>query len=544
MDKKTLTGLLLLVSLALFYPLLLKQFYPDYYKSLASSSEAKKAAASAASETSPSSGAATAIGAPPAEALSPEDDQVFQSKKLYLVFNRKGGGIRQISFPAFNDSETKKPLELLSLKDSKGMPTAIQFLEPSSVDPIRHDIQIAGPSVILNGNLSPLKIKKEYFFAPDGYSAKLIVTLENSSSVSADARYQIHAGARIPPRHSIDGQYISANFFSQANGKKNIRHMGAPALGKQVTSAGPVEWVAIKDRHFSVILKPASGTEAYTGLVQGLEHKQMSVSLVSPKFTLPPRGSLKQEFLLYIGPNELDILEPLGLGELVNFGKLDWIGKLLVGGLEMLHKIFHNYGTAIIVLTIMINILLFPLTRASYMSMKRMQLIQPQMNKLREHHKKSPEKLNKEMMELYKKHKVNPFGGCLPMLLQMPVFIALYVALSKSAILINSSWFWIKDLSSPDSVALPFSLPVLGNQIHLLPLIMVAGMFFQQKFTQIKMDGQDPAMAAQQKMMGIMMPIFMGFIFYTMPSGLVLYWLTNTVLMTSYQFYLKRVTLT
>ena len=130
------------------------------------------------------------------------------------------------------------------------------------------------------------------------------------------------------------------------------------------------------------------------------------------------------------------------------------------------------------------------------------------------------------------------------MLLQMPVFIALYVALSKSVILVNSQFLWVHDLSSPDSVYLPFVLPFLGNKIHVLPLIMMGAIVVQQKFTQIKMEGQDPAMEAQQKMMALMMPVVFGFIFYSMPSGLVIYWLTNTVLMTSYQLYLKRVTLT
>ena len=129
------------------------------------------------------------------------------------------------------------------------------------------------------------------------------------------------------------------------------------------------------------------------------------------------------------------------------------------------------------------------------------------------------------------------------MLLQMPVFIALYVALSKSVILINSKLLWIKDLSSPDGVYLPFGLPLIGDQIHLLPLIMCGAMFFQQRLTQIKMDNQDAATASQQKMMSVMMPVMFGFIFYTMPSGLVLYWLTNTLIMTLYQLRLKNMTL-
>ena len=130
------------------------------------------------------------------------------------------------------------------------------------------------------------------------------------------------------------------------------------------------------------------------------------------------------------------------------------------------------------------------------------------------------------------------------MILQMPVFMALYVALSKSVILIGSKFLWARDLSSPDAVPLPFALPLVGQNIHVLPLIMVAAMVIQQKFTQIKIEGQDPAMESQQKMMATLMPIMFGFIFYGMPSGLVLYWLTNTLLMSLYQFHLKRITLT
>ena len=128
------------------------------------------------------------------------------------------------------------------------------------------------------------------------------------------------------------------------------------------------------------------------------------------------------------------------------------------------------------------------------------------------------------------------------MLLQMPIFIALYVAISKSVILINSKLLWIQDLSSPDSLPLPFSLPFLNNGIHVLPLVMVVAMAFQQRMTQVKMDGQDPTLQAQQKMMAVMMPIIFGFVFYSMPSGLVLYWLTNTILMTLYQLQIKRTT--
>jgi len=163
--------------------------------------------------------------------------------------------------------------------------------------------------------------------------------------------------------------------------------------------------------------------------------------------------------------------------------------------------------------------------------MQKMQELHPQMEKLKVQHKGSPEKLNKEMMELYKKYKINPLSGCLPMLLQMPIFVALYQALMKSLELRNASFLWIKDLSSPDAVRLPFTLPLIGNSINILPLIMVAGMVIQQKISTKSTGGAvTDEQKQQQKMMLIIMPIMFGFIFYNMPSGLVLYWVVNTAL--------------
>ena len=153
------------------------------------------------------------------------------------------------------------------------------------------------------------------------------------------------------------------------------------------------------------------------------------------------------------------------------------------------------------------------------------------MEQLKKQHKDNPQKLNKEIMELYKKYKINPLSGCLPILLQMPIFIALYQALMKCIELRNTSFFWIKDLSSPDAVSLPFTLPLIGNSINILPLIMIGAMFVQQKMSSKTMGSAvTPEQKEQQKIMLIVMPVVFGFIFYSMPSGLVLYWVVNTLL--------------
>jgi YidC/Oxa1 family membrane protein insertase len=163
--------------------------------------------------------------------------------------------------------------------------------------------------------------------------------------------------------------------------------------------------------------------------------------------------------------------------------------------------------------------------------MQKMQELHPQMEKLKVQYKDNPQKMNKEVMELYKKYKINPFSGCLPMLLQMPVFIALYQALNRSIDLRNAKFLWINDLSAPDAIPLPLSFPIIGNSINILPLIMVIAMVVQQKLsTKFMGAAVTDEQREQQRMMLILMPIIFGFIFYNMPSGLVLYWVVNTVL--------------
>ena len=211
-----------------------------------------------------------------------------------------------------------------------------------------------------------------------------------------------------------------------------------------------------------------------------------------------------------------------------------WIYFLIM--LKFFYKIFHNYGIAIIVLSAAIKLLFSPLTHMSFDSMRRMQAVQPKMKSLQEQHKNDPQKLNKEVIELYKKHKVNPLGGCLPMVLQMPIFIALYQTFSHAMELRGAPFFgWVKDLSEPDQFFLmPFTLPAIGNQINILPIIMIGTMLWQQKLT------PQTAATKDQEMMMLFTPVIFGFIFYSLPSGLVIYWIVNNLLTIGHQLLMKK----
>ncbi|MBI4352479.1 MAG: membrane protein insertase YidC [Candidatus Omnitrophica bacterium] len=549
MEKRVLLALAISFLVLGFYPVILQKFYPQSAKTspTASLEPLPSSPASGNLKGSDLRGAVSPAFLGDTERLLQEEDLAIGNERVKAVFNKKGGLVREISFPRFADPKTQEGLKFLSADSSGSLPGLVSL----SPDGMQFKEALTGyqaeerPGEILfvpSSDADGVRIVKSWRLEKDSYASRLEIRLENASNAPKELYYQLFVGPSIAPRHSIDSQYIEANFYSDVDGKKVLQHPKESKRGKVVTSQGKLEWAATKDRHFSIIFKPLSGT--FKGAVQGLGNHEFQVFLLSEKIALPAGGAIQHDFLVYHGPNDIQELLPQGLDPIVNFGKLDLFGKLLVGGLELLHKVFRNYGIAIIALTTLINVLLFPLTRVSYLSMKRMQLVQPKVNQLRQQHGKNPEKMNRELMELYKKHKVNPFGGCLPMLLQMPVFVALYVALSKSVALLNEGLLWIRDLSLPDSVQLPMALPLLGKEAHLLPLIMVGAMVIQQKFTQVKMEGQDPSVEMQQKMMAVLMPIVFGFVFYSMPSGLVLYWLTNTLLMTVYQLRLKSVTLT
>jgi len=185
---------------------------------------------------------------------------------------------------------------------------------------------------------------------------------------------------------------------------------------------------------------------------------------------------------------------------------------------------------------VIIKVLFAPLTHKGFESMRRMQELQPQMKALQEKHKDNPQLLNKEIMAMYKKHKANPFGGCFPLLLQMPIFIALYHTLSRSIELRGAPFiFWIKDLSEADKmITFARDFPIIGDSINLLPLLMIFSMVWQQKLT------PTASASKEQERMMLFMPIIFGVIFYKLPSGLVLYWLVNNVLTIAQQLITKR----
>ncbi|MDI6642157.1 MAG: membrane protein insertase YidC, partial [Elusimicrobiota bacterium] len=233
----------------------------------------------------------------------------------------------------------------------------------------------------------------------------------------------------------------------------------------------------------------------------------------------------------YIGAKEYSKLKELHLGleNLVDFGFFASLGKLAFSTLQFFYKVTGNYGLAIIILTIIMQIILLPLSMKSFQSAKAMRVLQPKIRELQLKYKNDPKRLQTEIMYLYKSQKVNPLGGCLPMILQLPIFWALFTVLNNAYELKNAPFvLWIKDLSSPDLLFTIGTLP-----IRLLPLLMGVAMLVQQKFSGA---AADPS----QKTFTYLMPAMFTFIFWNFPSGLVLYWLTNSVLSIATQWIIMK----
>ena len=361
-----------------------------------------------------------------------------------------------------------------------------------------------------------------------------------------DGRYDIEVRIRFfsIDRAEMGGgytvQWTNGLASTERNTKDDLHYYEAYALqGGELLKTkekstglreGATDWVAVRTKYFLMALIPRE-MPAEAAQLEGRkveDWKEFAVQLVMPFRGLPEETG---RFTLYLGPMDYPQLKGVGVGleKMMNFG---WViirpfSIAFFYTLQFLHRIVGSYGWAIIIFSIMIKIVLYPLTRKSYQSMRQMQELQPKMAALKEKYKNDPQKLNQETMKLYKQHGVNPMGGCLPMLLQMPILFALF-NLFRTTIMLRQAGFLglIQDLSAPDAM-----IALGGASINVLPILMGITMIVQQKLST-----QNP----QQKAMAYLMPIFLTFIFYRLSAGLNLYYLMFNVLTIAQEMVIKK----
>lgn len=455
----------------------------------------------------------------------PERDLLVETDRYVITFSDVGGAIKSIRLKDFKAQAGGEPLELVAIRNQSDYLMSIDAIGAAANTALAtYTLSREPGAIIYSLRTSGWDITKRYLLHNSKQGIELQINIKNITGAARDFNYRIIGGAGVTDHSEEARRFIeaTANIDGKVVGYKRSKTA-------RTINPGVVKWSALKNKYFSIILKPmvASKERFYSENTDGQIVTGVGVDMTS----VQPGASIENRYILYVGPSHIPELQKFGYGfeETVNYGFFGGISKALIAIMRFFYSLVHSWGIAVILLSIFLNIILFPLTMKSFQSMQKMQALHPQMEKLKKLHKDNPQKLNKEIMELYKKYKINPLGGCLPMLLQMPIFIALYQALMKSIELRNTSFLWIQDLSSPDAVKLPFTLPLIGNSINILPLVMVVGMVLQQKISSKTMGGAvTEEQKQQQKMMLILMPIMFGFIFYSMPSGLVLYWIVNT----------------
>ena len=467
------------------------------------------------------------------ETSVPAREIVVETAKYQAVFTTQGA--RLVSF-------ILKGYRATAAKDSP----PVQMFEPAG--PLRYatlrttgaegfalaenaSFKTAAPDLVEIPGSDELKLSFQHI-APNGMQYVKTFILRGDQYL-IDTVLELHNTSQTALRGTIDfalvqhwddtvktDSYSFSGPASLINGK--IQEVKVDDLKKGSVAYGQdVSWTSFQNKYFLSVVVPGEKTLERAQVLR--EGDAIENQLKTPYFTLQGGEQTRLDYLVYIGPKDPQLLKVAGhqLDEVVHFGFFNILAQPLFMVLTFFYGFFKNYGVSIILLTILIKLLFWPLTHKSYSSMKSMQKLQPEMQKLRDKFKNDKERLNKEMMALYKTHSVNPLGGCLPMIVQIPVFFALYKVLLDSIALRHAPFaFWLTDLSAKD----PY---------YITPLLMGVTMFIQQKMTPSTAD-------PMQAKIFMMMPVIFTFMFLNFPSGLVIYWLVNNLLTILQQYFIHR----
>ncbi len=396
------------------------------------------------------------------------------------------------------------------------------------LDPKRH--------LALVSESGGVKLTKTYSLDESGYVLRVAHTVQNTGAdaVSPQVYLQLMRNGDRPPGESKFYQtFIGPAIYTDEGKFQKIDFADVEKNKASHVKNASDGWFGIVQHYFvsAWVPKNDAAREFYT---RRIESNLYSVGLIQALPVIAPGAQQTHEAVLFAGPQLQDTLAALapGLDLVVDYGWLTFLAKPIYWLLEQLYDIVKNWGWSIVLLTVIIKLIFYPLSAASYKSMAKMKAVSPRLMKLRELYANDKGKLNQAMMELYKTEKINPLGGCLPILVQIPVFIALYWVLLASVEMRNAPWiFWVQDLSAPDDL---FGvLPFLGMPIGLLPILMAVTMYVQTKLN------PPPPDPIQAKVM-MAMPIVFSIFFFFFPAGLVLYWLVNNILSIAQQWYVMK----
>ncbi|MGQ9695258.1 MAG: membrane protein insertase YidC [Thermodesulfobacteriota bacterium] len=477
--------------------------------------------------------------------VQPGKNVTVETPLYTATFDTRGARLKSWQVKKYMDKigEGAKPIDLATQALSDGYPLGLEIREANfSFSP--EAIFKANKETL---NLGPSQPKGDLIFtweSPEGLIISLIITLYadsyrmdmninllNHSANQYEGRPTLYWAGKVP---SAAGGGGFACVPKSGNGagttvppfttliKKELHEVEFSDLKDEKRFYQNVQWVGFQNVYFLAAFIPQR-SEGIEVIMKKNSDTSADLRLSGPKIVLPPQTKHSQVYAIYLGPKDLDVLKSFGadLDRALDFGWFDIVAKPILYLMKYFYSYTGNYGLAIIILTVIIKIIFWYPTHISYKSMKEMKKIQPEMAKLREKYPHDREKLNKELMELYRRYKINPMSGCLPIAIQIPIFFALYKVLLYSIEIRHAPFYWwIKDLSAHD----PY---------YISPILMGVSMFIQQWMT------PSPGDPTQAKMM-LIMPVIFTFMFLTFPTGLVIYWLFNNLLSIGQQIYINK----
>jgi len=579
MDRRTVIGFVLIFLIIIGYPLIMNKIYPPKPMPVADATDVGAGAETTIAADGPQASSPAAAGVPEGggsfafsdslrtgplsmiESLEPlpaagGPESVTVTTPLYRARIDMQGGVISGWELLEHKSWRGGPIQMVPGSSPAGGADRIIFRAaeldlanfPYAAD--QGDLNLAAGdgkrTLTLRGTTrGGLEVRKIFTFDPATYGVSVDLELGGdgvavgnlmTQTGSPDAvRFGWNRGIALVERHE-KAEQASLRAFAGIGEDLHIRKRDG--LKKDVAKVegqwrGSVRFAGVQDRYFAIIgIVPQEQGEPVEGTVRlGGDKDRLAQTWA---IDVPARrdgggGIAAARLDFYIGPQQADLLQVYGLG-LENTMDLGWkwvrpLSKVVLWAMDGLYRFIPNYGWIIIILSIVTKLMFYPLTQTSTKSMRKMQELQPKLKALQEKHKNDKEKLNAATLKMYQEEKVNPLSGCWPLLVQSPVFIALYQALSHTVSLRGQPFIaWIRDLSQPDAIAtLPFTIPFLGSDLNALPFLMGVAMYFQTKYT-------PTTGGSQMAIMNNMMPVIMIFIFYNMPSGLVLYWSVQNVL--------------
>jgi YidC/Oxa1 family membrane protein insertase len=558
MDKRTILAIVLSLAVLLVYQIFFVK-PPVPQKGASSQTPAGQIQQDKAAAPSPAAALTKAPAAPAPKAaagpLTPPRDITVETDHYTAVFSTRGAALKSLKLKGYyrdchectediwpkikglvtGQKASPKPktpefVELVDVREGMPYPLAVTFPE-SGVDVAPDEVfDAAGNRMDLTGTQQKqqlvfsrsqggVKIEKIYSFDPSGYTLGLDVKVHNLTGAPITQIPQLNWYQYVDPQ-KIDDSYGHEGPIVSVGGSIELEEV--KKLQSQSVQGPNVLWGAFESKYFIASFIPENPSLTNAVLTRDAAN-MVGVGMKGRKEIIPGGQNSVFSYSLYLGPKQYDLLKNLGVGleNAIDFGWFKWLAIPALYILNFLYGFVLNYGIAIIILTTIIKIVFWPLGNMSYKSMNEMKKLQPKIEALKQKYKNDQTKIGQETMALYREHKVNPFSGCLPILIQIPVFFGLYKALMYSIELRHSPFFfWIQDLSAKD----PY---------YITPIIMGATQFITQKMT--------PAMGdpTQQKIM-LFMPVIFTFFFLNFPSGLVIYWLWNNILQIGQQYYINK----